>query len=80
MKEKQQNMTFTDYLAQLEKESRKTPKTEFRNQVCKSLGISKETFYYKKRNDSWTKLEQEYLSELTGIPVNIAFPKTEKVA
>jgi len=62
-------MTFEDYYQTL----KKSPLV-FRDQACKKLEISPETFYLKKKNNSWDPGQKLVLAKLTGIPEKELFP------
>jgi hypothetical protein len=66
-------MNFSDYYSTL----KKTPLV-FRDQACKKLEISPETFYLKKKNNSWDPGQKLILAQLTGIPEEELFPKSAK--
>lgn len=67
-------MTFKDYyLHQLPDEN----KTAFRDKIMDALEIRKSSFYYKLKNDAFTRLEQREIGRQMGIPVDELFPKSE---
>jgi hypothetical protein len=66
-------MTFTDYYTKLKKNH-----ITLRDQVCKELSISTETFYLKMKNNTWDPGQRLILSNLTSIPEKELFPNTSK--
>jgi hypothetical protein len=63
-------MTFEDYFFKL-----KTSHLAFRDKVCTELDISIETFYLKKKKNSWNAHQREVISKVSGISVKNLFPK-----
>ncbi len=57
---------------------RKKQKSLFIQQVIKETEIASMTFFMKRRNNSFTKLEREKISEIIGEPVTSLFPEKEK--
>jgi len=52
---------------------------ELRDQICKMLKIAEETFYYKRKNTSWTPAEKIVIAQLMNDSVEILFPESKKV-
>lgn len=65
------NLSFRDYYHSLPD---KSPRVEIRDEICKALDIIESTLYGKIKRNSFTKLEMERISEITGQRVESLFP------
>lgn len=52
--------------------------TRLRENICKRLSISRETFYIRLRRNRWSTIEQEAIADLLSMEVKSLFPDTVK--
>jgi len=69
------DISFKDYYQNLKEGPKK-----LRDEICKKLQISHETFYVKYRTGTFSYPQQVVISQIIGQPIEVLFPKTEKVA
>lgn len=65
-------MSLEDYYNQA-----KQSHTVLREKICRRLSISRETFYGRLRNGSWTTLEKEAIADLLEMDVQTLFPEIQ---
>jgi len=56
----------------------KSAPTKFREEICRVLGISHETFFIRMRNDSWTDQEKILISNFLELDIEELFPETSE--
>jgi len=57
-------------------EEKKGALTNFRLEIMGVLGISKETFFIRMRDDAWTDPEKRLLSQHLGVSIEVLFPES----
>lgn len=63
-------MDFRAYYEALKKKP-----AELRNEICDKLGISKETFYVKLRNNDFDYPQKVVIAQIIDTPIDILFPE-----
>lgn len=67
---KTEKMNFRAYYENLKKKP-----AELRDEICEKLGISKETFYVKLRNNEFDYPQKVVIAQIVGVGVEVLFPE-----
>lgn len=59
-------------------EEKKDAHTKFREDIMELLGCSRETFFIRIKNDSWTSPEKTLISQHLDIDIEILFPLNQE--